>query len=94
MKIYSAREIIKKAYGSSKNFVTPHVISYGKINKTMAYEFSWGSHMFGGSGNMYGVSVAKLIKGGKAIKSIDDSKSFHRKSEAKNYIAYLKNKYN
>lgn len=42
MKTYSAREIIYKAYGSSKNFVTPHVISIGKIGKIRAFELSWG----------------------------------------------------
>ena len=91
MKTYSAREIIKKEYGSSRNFITPKVLGYGKINKNMAYELSSGSGIYGGT--IYGVSVVKLIKGGKTQRMHDLSSSFKSKYKAKEYIEYLKIKY-
>jgi len=92
MKTYRAREIIKKAYGTSKNMMTPHVLKYGKINKDMAYELSYGRGF--SRARMYGVSVAKMVKGGKAIRSYEDSESFSSKAKAMNHIDYLKSKYN
>ena len=88
MKTYSAREIIRKAYGDSKNFMTPHVISVGKINQNTAYELSWGTGFT--HSKIYGVSIAKVIKGGKGQRSYDLSKSFDSKSQALNYINSLK----
>ena len=91
MKTYSAREIIKKAYGTSKNFITPNIIKYGKISKTIAFELSSGSSMSGGT--MYGVSIAKIIKGGKAERQYNLSKSFYTIYKAERYIEALKRKY-
>lgn len=85
---YKAREIIQKEYGSSKNFMTPHVISYGKINKNVAYELSSGEGLERGS-KMYGVSVASINKSGKT-RRLEKSKSFHDKNEAESYIRNLK----
>lgn len=80
----SAREIIRKQYGTSKNFITPHVLGYGKINKNVAYELSKGDFM---GKDMYGVSVAST----KRI-LYDKSKSFHSKQKAESYIGELVNK--
>ena len=88
MKNYTAREIIKKAYGDSRNFITPHLISYGKLNSTTAYEFSWGGGM--SRAKMFGVSVAKVVKGGKGQRSYELSKSFNTRTQANNYIKALK----
>lgn len=38
----TARGIIQRQYGSSKNFMTPNVIKYGKVNQCTAYELSSG----------------------------------------------------
>ncbi len=42
MKTLSARQIFKKKYGESKNFMTPIVVKYGKINNNLVYEVSRG----------------------------------------------------
>ncbi len=55
MATLTAREIIKREYGSSKNFVTPYPVKYGKLNKTTAYEISRGTGM--NHEPIYGVSI-------------------------------------
>ena len=84
----SAREMIKKAYGSSKNFMTPNVISYGKIGKDVAYELSSGSGIF--TPMLYGVSVVKENPYGGYEKLTNISQSFTSLQEAKAYIEKLK----
>ena len=84
----SAREIIKGTYGSSKNFMTPNIISYGKISSDIAYELSSGRGIF--SDMMYGVSVARKNPDGSYKKMYDLSKSFGSLDEAKKYIDSLK----
>ena len=42
MKTLSARQIFKKKYRDSKNFMTPYVLKYGKINNNLVYEVSSG----------------------------------------------------
>jgi hypothetical protein len=52
----SAREILKREYGSSKNLLTPNVITRGKLDRETAYELSWGHGMEPGS-HLYGISI-------------------------------------
>jgi len=86
----NAREMIKKAYGNSKNMMTSSVISYGKIGKNMAYELSWGRGIF--SPDLYGVTIAS-VRGGTAKREDGLSTCFNKKKDAMDYIKELKRKY-
>ena len=86
----SAKDIIRKEYGKSKNFVTPDVLKYGKIKKNKAYELSGGRGIF--SDNLYGVSVVSVNSKGKTKRSDRQSKVFRSKSKALTYINRLKKK--
>jgi len=83
----TAREMIIKAFSGKKNFVTPHVIRYGKINRNVSYELSSGRGLY--NADLYGVTVVSernnVIK-----KEYDISKSFYSLSEAEDYIKKLK----
>jgi len=57
-KAIPARRMIQIAYGDSKNFMTPNIIKYGKINRDMAYELSSGEDFY--HKPMYGVSIAAV----------------------------------
>lgn len=87
----NAREIIRKVYGSSKNFMTPDVIKYGKISKYTAFELSCGRGIF--DNYIYGVSVATVEKDGKGYKNYDLSGSFDIREKAESYIKKLKKRY-
>lgn len=43
--ILTARRMFKEKFHGDKNFMTPNVIKYGKINPLMGYEISWGYGM-------------------------------------------------
>jgi hypothetical protein len=58
----SAQEILKREYGSSRNLLTPNVITRGKLDRETAYELSWG-HGEPGS-HLYGVSIAYVTYDG------------------------------
>lgn len=79
-----ARLMIKKQYGDSKNFITPKILRYGKINRNVAYELSKGKFM---DSDMFGVSVVSTRR-----KLYDKSKSFSSKNKAESYINELKSK--
>jgi hypothetical protein len=55
----SAREILKREYGSSRNLLTPNVITRGKLDRDTACELSWGHGMEPGS-HLYGVTVVRV----------------------------------
>jgi hypothetical protein len=38
----SAREILRREYGSSRNLLTPHALAIGKVDRESAYEISVG----------------------------------------------------
>lgn len=88
MKALSAREIIRKEYGDSKNFMTPYIIKRGKINRTTAFELSSGTGMY--HEPIYGVSVVRLNEGGTTERLTHVSKMFRSKSAALYYIIGLK----
>ena len=88
---YTAREIIKKSIGDSRNFLTPDLIRYGKVSPSIAYELSSGYGMEAGT-ILYGVTVSSIDrKTGKTKREYDISKSFHSREEAEEYIKGLKN---
>ena len=78
------RDTFNRVYNGEKNFMTPHVIKYGKRGKYI-YELSDGD-AFMRSGRIYGVSV--LTTGGE--KRTDLGGSFQSKQEAEDYIKQLK----
>lgn len=88
----TAKGIIQKQYGTSRNFITPNIVRYGKINRETAYELSSGE---GFSENpytkpydrptIYGVTVATEKE-----KLHDKSKVFQSRKEADTYIRKLK----
>ena len=83
----TAREILKREYGSSKNFMTPHVIRIGKITGTIAFELSSGE--FGGSA-IWGVSFAEMMEDGGTSRRTDISESFGSRGKAEAYISEMK----
>lgn len=89
-KTFSAREIIKKEYGSSKNLMTGDILRYGKIKRNKAFELSKGRGFSGKT--LYGVSIASISKHGKTRRNYSQSKVFFSKEKAENYIERLKKK--
>jgi len=84
----TAREIIKKEYGSSRNFMTPNVIRIGKINRSVAFELSSGESL--DHSTIYGVSLAEIKTDGGTIRRTDISQMFDTQKEAEDYINQLK----
>lgn len=85
MSALTAREIIKREYGDSKNFMTPGIIRRGKMCRNIAYELS------GGTGfeheSIYGVSIVMIDEStGKTERLYNDSHMFHSLDEASAYI--------
>lgn len=80
----SARQIIKKEYGKSRNIMTPNVIRYGKISKNIAYELSSGRGIV--NEQIYGVSVVEIDENGETIRRTDLSKMFYSLEESEDYI--------
>lgn len=87
----TAKQIIKREYGESKNIITPEVIRYGKINKNLAYEISSGIGMKGDT--IYGVSIVEIDKDGKTTRRTDLSDLFDSIDEVEMYIEVLKEEY-
>lgn len=84
----TARQIIKKEYGTSKNFMTDQVLGYWKITRNSAVELSRGwfiDHW------IYGVSFVEYDPStGKTERNTDLSNAFANEQDARNYIAELK----
>jgi hypothetical protein len=87
----SARAIIRSAYGSSTNFMTPTVVSVEKIGRTAAAEISRGEFL---GDKIFGVSLAgsSTRRGSRRSgpEGIGASKMFHSLTTAKAYVARLK----
>ena len=84
----TARFIIRKEYGDSKNFMTDRVLKMGKINKNMAYELSSGR---GFTDNIiYGISIVELLADGKTKRRTDLAECCYSINEAESYIRDLK----
>lgn len=83
----TASTIIKGAYGSSRNLMTPDVIRRGKLSRNVAYELSEGSDFDGG--RMFGVTIARLTPEGKYVRT-ELSHSFFNRDDAETYINRVK----
>ena len=90
MRTVTAREIIRKEYGSSRNFMTPHKVRCGKISRRVAFELSSGSGLFDRSSTIYGVSFAEITESGETIRRTDISGVFDSREDAEAYIEELK----
>lgn len=85
---YEIYAIFDKVYNGHKNVFTPHILGYGKISKTLIYEFSSGKDIFSDN-KMWGVSILKLEEGEwKNNKEL--SSAFSSAKEAEDYIISLK----
>ena len=90
MTTLTAREIIKKEYGDSKNFMTPSILETKKISINRAYELSSGE-AFLSDGRIYGVSVVDYDPATDTTqRNYDLSEMFHSYQEAKEHIKALK----
>ena len=89
MRTATAREIIRKEYGSSRNFMTPHKVRCGKISRRVAFELSSGSGLFDHS-TIWGVSFAEITESGDTIRRTDISEVFDSREDAEAYIEELK----
>lgn len=90
-----ARDIIKGAYGSSKNFMTPHVVKIVSIERgKIAAELSYGEGL--SNYMLAGVSIARALPNGNAERMPDLSQSFcgdtysEALTKARQYIKELK----
>jgi len=77
------------AYKDYNNHLTPKVLKYGSISKTLIYELSTGKSILKGYGDVYEVTVLKLQGEGEALKMYDLGKCFNSLNEAKRYIKSL-----
>lgn len=84
----TARQIIKKEYGNSKNLMTPNVIRYGKISENVAYELSEGTGLT--NNTIYGVSIVMMDEQGNTKREFDLSKKLDSLLEAEGYIGRLR----
>src|SRR5690554_3482886 len=68
-----AREILRAAYGNSRNICTPHIIRVGKLHPRIAYELSSDSR-----GDYWGVSLVRWEPAEqKATRLYEYSQLFH-----------------
>ena len=83
-----AKELVKKEYGSSRNFMTPRVLSYGWIVKNeVAYELSQGYGIKGE--RIYGLSIVEW-NGTDSKRRSDLGGIFYNRDEIKQYIKQRK----
>lgn len=85
-KTMTAREMVKAAYGDSKNFMTPNVVKYGKLDKDTAFELSSGRGFKGET--IYGLTVVKNISGS-VVKDFDNSGCFFNISDVEYRLGVL-----
>ena len=85
MKAPTAKQIIKGEYSGSRNFMTPHVIKYGKMCRNIAYELSSGQGF--NRETIWGVSVVMIDEStGKTERLYSDSHMFQSLTDALDYI--------
>lgn len=85
----SAREILRLEYGDSRNFLTPHVITRGKLAPLVAYELSSGASLEPGT-SIYGVSVVRLHDDSTTERDYDASACFSSLERANAYVEQLR----
>lgn len=85
----TAREILRLEYGDSRNFLTPHVIARGKLDRERAYELSSGSGLEPGTA-IFGVSVVRLCEDGTTHRDHEASMCFSTLEGANEHVSYLR----
>jgi hypothetical protein len=85
----TAREILRREYGSSRNLMTPHVLRVGKIDRETAYELSSGAGFDPGS-TVYGVSIARVLPDGSTERDYDASACFSHPIAALRHVVSLR----
>jgi len=84
----TAKQIVKKEYGNSKNFMTPHILRYGMISENVAYELSEGTGIE--HETIYGLSVVVIDEAGTTTREHSLSKKLDSLEEAERYIEELR----
>ena len=87
----SAREIIAREYGSSRNLLTPNRLAIGKLGRDRAYELSAGEGIEYGS-KLFGVSVVRVVAGG-TERDYDQSAAFSSLEAANEWIESLRDEH-
>jgi hypothetical protein len=85
----SAREILRLEYGDSRNFLTPHRIAIGKLDRATAYELSAGEGIEPGT-KLYGISVVRVLNGA-TERDYESSCCFSSLEAANEYVEQLRN---
>lgn len=85
----SAAEILRAEYGTARNFMTPNVVTRGKLTPNVAYELAWGTGLEYGS-KLYGVSVVRLHEDGSTERDYDSSTCFSSLEGANAHVEYLR----
>ncbi len=85
-KSMTAREMVRAAYGDSKNILTPKLVKYGKIGKDRAFELSMGEGFKGET--VYGLTVVKNVSGS-IVKDFDNSGAFFNISDVEYRLGVL-----
>ena len=83
----TAKEIIRKEYGTSKNFITPTILSTRKLRPWAACELSQGTGF--SYETIYGVSIVVVLPSGNTHRVSKLSDCFHNIEDAKRYINSL-----
>lgn len=74
------REVFRGIYGNDPNFMTPHLICFGKKG-SLVWELSWGPGL---TGRVFGVTVIEL--GLPNVSRRDISRCFSNKGAAESFI--------
>ncbi len=85
----TAREIIHKEYGESKNFMTPNNRRYGKVHGApdVAYEVSEGTDF--NHNKIYGVSIVRVWADGTTERWMEKSGVCRSKAEVDTLLGNL-----
>ena len=85
MKAPTAKQIIRQEYNGSRNFMTPHIIKYGKMCRNIAYELSSGQGF--NREAIFGVSVVMIDEStGETERLCGESHMFQSLADALDYI--------
>ena len=84
----SARELLRREYGSSRNPMTPRLIAIGKLGRDAAYELAGGEGIEPGT-RIYGVSVVRVVDG-KTERDHNSSDCFSSLQAANEHIERLR----
>lgn len=87
-----AMDMIREAYGTSPNFITPTYEASGMISPTIGYELSSGSGILSPT-TLYGISIVERLSNGDVVARHDLSECKHSWRDATLYIEELKRKF-